>query len=526
MFNSLELSGAPLLELGGVCKSFVGGEGGEVQANWGVDLTVRGGEIHALLGENGAGKSTLVQVIYGLLQADAGVMRWEGREVADLTAGGAVMQRRRRRRARELGIAMVFQHFSLFESLSVEENIALGLGGDWDGDLGEEVGRLGEEYGLAVEGGRAVYSLSVGERQRIEVLRCLLQKPKLLIMDEPTSVLTPQEVGRLFDTLRRLAGDGMAILYISHKLGEIKELCGRATVLRGGRVVEEVDVGGVSVRGLAGLMMGGDVGEVGGKEGRAVGAVRLEVRGLCLPAGDGFGVGLRDVNLEVRGGEIVGIAGVAGNGQDELLAALNGERVLGRGEGRILIDGVGCGGEGVRGRRRRGLGSIPQQRLGHAAVVDMDLRENGFLTGYGNGGLGMVRRGFVQVAEAGGFAEGVRGRFGVRCGGVGAVAGSLSGGNLQKFVVGREICQGAGVLVVCQPTWGVDAGAAGVIHGALRELAAEGAAILVISQDLDELMGICDRVGAICGGRVSEFFEVGEVGVEEVGVLMGGGGVD
>ncbi len=496
-------SSAPLLALHGITKTFPG-----VVACSGVDLAVRGGEIHALLGENGAGKSTLVKMIYGVLRADAGRMEWRGEEV----------NIRDPATARRLGIAMVFQHFSLFDSLSVVENIALGLGpGEGRGAIKTRLGELSARYGLPLEADRHVYTMSVGERQRIEIIRCLLQQPKLLVMDEPTSVLTPQEVARLFATLKQLAAEGLAILYISHKLDEIKTLCQHATILRGGRMVDVVEVAQHSAGALAAKMMGEELPAADFRGRAAAGPVMLRVDGLEAPAE--VGVSLKNINLTVRGGEIIGIAGVAGNGQDELLAALSGETPV-KCADTIAIGGQACGRAGINARRRLGLASIPAQRLGHGAAPDMSLVENGLLTAFER--LGLVKNGVIRPSRSRRFADEVVARFGVKSAGVDAAAASLSGGNLQKFIVGREICQRPSLLVVAQPTWGVDAGAAQTIRLALREMADHGVAIVVISQDLDELMALADRIAAICAGALSAPSPTLELTVEKIGLLMAG----
>lgn len=494
-----------LLSLHGITKGFPG-----VMANQAIDLALQVGEIHALLGENGAGKSTLVKMIYGVLKADAGTMKWMGGEV-DIRDPAT---------ARGFGIAMVFQHFSLFESLSVLENIILGMAPGVDrADLKTRIHDISKRYGLPLDADRHVYTLSVGERQRVEIIRCLLQQPKLLVMDEPTSVLTPQEVARLFETLKQLAAEGLAILYISHKLDEIVALCRRATILRGGRVVDSVRVATESAKSLAAKMMGEELPDADLRPGAATGQVRLAVERLNQPAKDEFGVGLKDINLTVRGGEIVGIAGVAGNGQDELLAALSGEAPVRRADS-IKIDGRPCGVDGANQRRKLGLASIPSERLGHGAVPEMSLVENGLLTSFQR--LGLVKSGFIRYRHCRRFVAGVVERFKVKSFGLGAVAASLSGGNLQKFIVGREICQAPSLLIVSQPTWGVDAGAAQTIHLALREMADNGAAIVVISQDLDELMSLSDSIAAICAGSLSAPSPTRSITVERIGLLMAG----
>lgn len=503
--------GTPLLDLRGMVKSYPG-----CLANDQVDLTLMPGQIHALLGENGAGKSTLVKMIYGVLRADQGDIEWQG---APVTINNPSV-------ARGLGIAMVFQHFSLFESLTVSENIALGLG-DSSGvntdSLDEDIVTISARYGLPLDPERYVYTLSVGERQRIEIVRCLLQNPKLLIMDEPTSVLTPQEVDTLFKTLRQLSSEGVAILYISHKLDEIKALCHHATILRGGRVVGIANPATESASSLASMMIGQDVTPHRLPESAGFGPVSLACQSLTLPAADSFSVKLDDINLSVRAGEILGIAGVAGNGQDELINALSGEILLSSAD-MVQFKGQPVGRLMPGSRRQIGLCVVPEERLGHAAVPGMSLAENAFLTGAQR--LSLSRVGFIRHRASRQFASRVIDAFQVQCRGSAAAADSLSGGNLQKFVVGREILQKPEVLVVAQPTWGVDAGAAAAIHDALLGLAADGAAVIIVSQDLDELLGVCHSIMAICAGKTSDVFPAKHITMEEIGLLMGGAALD
>ncbi len=495
----------PRLGLRGITKRYPG-----VLACDSVSLAVRPGEIHALLGENGAGKSTLVKIIYGVLKADLGTLSWNG-EAIEIESPRA---------ARRLGIGMVFQHFSLFEAMTVLENIALGVDDARDlTGLARRIVEVSEAYGLPLDPKRYVHTLSVGERQRIEIVRCLLLSPKLLIMDEPTSVLTPQEVEQLFRTLRQLAAEGCSILYISHKLDEIKALCGTATVLRQGRVVDECDPRRETAASMASMMIGSELKTLAGKEGRTLGDPRLTVEALDLASSEAFGVDLRKISFEVRAGEIFGIAGVAGNGQNELLMALSGERVAGRPEA-VRIDGRPVGRSGARARRDLGLACIPEERNGHAAVPAMSLIENAILSGYRR--MGLVASGFIRAAAARAYAGQVVECFNVVTSGVEHAASSLSGGNLQKFIVGREVLQTPGVLVASQPTWGVDAGAATAIHQALLDLAAKGAALLVISQDLDELMTLSDRMAVINEGVLSPPMITREASSEEIGLLMGG----
>jgi len=494
----------PLIEAQQVTRRF-----GALVANDSVDLRVEPGEIHALLGENGAGKSTLVKMLYGLLQPDSGRLLWRGEP----------MHLPNPRAARARGIGMVFQHFSLFDALTVAENVALAL--DTAEPVPKVAARLAEvsrAYGLPLDPAREVWRLSVGERQRVEIVRCLMQDPKLLILDEPTSVLTPQEAEGLFATLERLRGEGRAVLYISHKLEEVRRLCEAATILRQGRVVARCDPRRETAASLAALMVGSEVGAVRHEEVPA-GPVRLAVANLSIPSPDPHGTALRDVSLTVQAGEVLGIAGVAGNGQDELFAALSGEIAAPRDE-IIILDGVAVGREGITQRRKRGAAFVPEERLGHATAPGFALSDNALLSGHATNGF--VRHGLFDRARMLASVEAVTRAFDVRKGPRDPAARALSGGNLQKFIVGREVLRRPGLLIVSQPSWGVDAGAARLIRQALVDLARQGSAVLVISQDLDELLEIADRIAVIFHGRLSSALPLREVTREKLGLLMGG----
>jgi simple sugar transport system ATP-binding protein len=359
--------------------------------------------------------------------------------------------------------------------------------------------------------------MSVGERQRVEIVRCLLQDPRLLIMDEPTSVLTPQAVGKLFETLRRLAAEGCSILSISHKLDEIRALCHKATVLRAGKVTGTCDPRRESSSSLARMMIGADLPHPQHREAHA-GGDALVVRDLTLPADDPFGTSLAGINLTVRQGEVLGIAGVSGNGQKELMAALSGERTV-RSADTVTILGVPVGRMDAAQRRALGLALVPEERLGRGAVPDMSLAENALLSAHRQG---MVRHGFVREAVVRQYAGDTIREYGVKAGGPQAVARSLSGGNLQKYIVGREIRQKPRVMIAAQPTWGVDVGAAAQIRQALLDLRDSGVAVLVVSEELDELFEICDRLAVIAQGRLSEPKPVRDTDAEEIGLLMSG----
>jgi general nucleoside transport system ATP-binding protein len=493
----------PRLELLHITKRYP-----SVVANDDVSLKVMPGEIHAVLGENGAGKSTLMKVIYGAVQADAGEITWNGRQVSIANPA----------EARRLGIGMVFQHFSLFETLSVVENIALALEGKYDlAALAARVKEVSERYGLPLDPHRLVHSLSVGERQRVEIVRCLLQSPQLLILDEPTSVLTPQAVLKLFDTLRRISSEGVSILYISHKLHEIQELCHKATVMRGGKVTGEAVPAEETTASLARMMIGRDlpVCEAPAYEGAQT--PMLEVRGLSLKSDDPFGTSLSEVSITVRSGEIVGIAGISGNGQAELLSALSGEKTVAADV--IRIAGQPAGDLNAGKRRDMSFSFVPEERLGRGAVPPMSLSDNGILTAHRQG---LKRFGFLRFGAAREFARRCIERFDVRCGGDEAAARSLSGGNLQKFIVGREIAQNPRVMVVAQPTWGVDVGASAFLRQTLLDLSRTGVAILVISEELAELFEISDRIAVLAGGRLSEAIPTSQTNAERIGIQMAG----
>jgi simple sugar transport system ATP-binding protein len=490
------------LELSGIVKRYPA-----VKANDGVSLRVAPGQIHAVLGENGAGKSTLMKVIYGAVHPDEGEIRWNGEPVRIASPAAA----------RRLGISMVYQHFSLFDTLSVAENVWLGLERDTTlAGITQRIREVAHTYGLEVDPLRPVHSLSVGERQRVEIVRALLTDPQLLILDEPTSVLTPQAVDKLFATLRRLAEQGTSILYISHKLDEIRALCHHCTVLRGGRVAGEVDPTRETTASLSRLMIGAEPPQL--RHGaREAGPVVLAVRRLSLPRLDPFGVDLQDITLDVRAGEILGVAGVSGNGQQELLAALSGEDDR-PAPPSITLGGQPVGSDPPRKRRDAGLHFVPEERLGRGAVPTLSLASNTLLTRVES----VSGSGWVRPRAVHGLAARIIERFQVKAGGPAALARSLSGGNLQKFIVGREIDASPACLVVAQPTWGVDVGAAALIRGELLALRDAGCAILVVSEELDELFEISDRLVVIARGRLSPAVPAASATVEQIGSWMSG----
>lgn len=496
-------SSAPLLELRGLTKKF-----GSLVANHSVDLKVYPSEILAVLGENGAGKSTLMKMIFGVLQPTAGTIYWRGKPV-QITSPA---------KARELGIGMVFQHFTLFETITVAENISLSMPGS-PRELSTRIRDASARFGLAVEPDAQVYSLSVGERQRVELLRCLLQEPSLLILDEPTSVLPPTAIAGLFQTLRGLQQSGIAILYISHKLEEIRSLCQRATILQHGRVTGTVIPKDESAQRLAELMIGREIPRstrFSTKPGRQL----LKVSDLSLQESNPLAVSLKGVNLELSEGEILGIAGVSGNGQSTLARALSGETPLPpTARGTIELLGHSVGALNAAERRALGLAFVPEERLGRGAAPSMTLKENALLTAHREG---MVRNGLVQLDVQERFTSKCIADMDVRCSGPEASASTLSGGNLQKFIVGREMMLKPRVFLVAQPTWGIDVGAAAMVRQKLVDMRSQGAGIIVISEELEELFEISDRIAVMFDGRLSAARVAAWTTPEIIGQMMVG----
>ncbi len=489
-----------LLTLKGVSKRY-----GTVQANRTIDLEVRSGSIHAVLGENGAGKSTLMKLIYGVEQPDDGTIFWKGNPV----------QFSRPSDAQASGIGMVFQHFSLFETLSVVQNVSLMVPGK-PAELSRRIDELGRKFGLVVDPNAMVHSLSVGERQRVEIIRCLLLNPKLLILDEPTSVLPPQSVQLLFETLRTLQAEGTAILFISHKLEEIRDLCDEATVLRDGAVTGHVDPRNHDARSLAQMMIGRDMPHVAASTTTNPGAISLQLNKLSHPRATRFGTTLSEINMELRAGQIIGIAGISGNGQQELAALISGE-VRANSADMIRVMDQPAGHMSPMQRRGLGFSFVPEERLGRGAVPDMSLADNSLLTAHRQD---MLRGGFIRRSIEKAFTRRCIEEFDVRTPGPDAEAGAMSGGNLQKFILGREMMLAPDVMLVAQPTWGVDIGAATAIRKRLIDMRENGAAILVISEELDELFEICDILHVLYAGRLSDGMPAADTSAEEIGAYM------
>ena len=504
-------AGAPLLETRSITKIF-----GEMRANDAVNFAIGEGEIHALLGENGAGKSTLVKILFGSLQQNSGSVLWRGEEVHVQSPS----------QARELGLGMVFQHFSLFEALTVAENIALSFPPGVDvRDISKQARDLSVQYGLPLDPEALVGDLSVGQRQRIEIIRCLMQDPALIILDEPTSVLTPQEADTLFETLRRLRDEGRSVLYISHRLEEVQRLCSAATIMRHGKVVDACDPRKETAASLASKMVGAEIEHLEKRESAPDTEVVLDVRDLSMRYTNPFAVSLKNINLVARAGEIVGIAGIAGNGQSELFAAVSGEDIQENAD-QVMINQQPAGRFGISARRGLGAAFIPEERLGHGAVPAMSLSENLLLARHASDEADYLSGGKIRIVGQAAIQSATKrvcDMMDVRKSAENPPASALSGGNLQKFIVGRELDRSPKLLVVNQPTWGVDAGAAANIRQALIDLAASGSAVVMISQDLDEIFEVAGSIAVMADGRLSEAMPAKDMTREKVGLLMAGG---
>jgi simple sugar transport system ATP-binding protein len=491
------------VELRGITKRFA-----NLVANDRVDLDLRRGEVHALLGENGAGKTTLMRVLYGLTTPDEGEIRVDGRRRHIGSPKDAIAA----------GIGMVTQHFSLVRPMTVTENVVLGRAGNLRLDLGAAsrmVAETAERFGISVRPDAVVGRLSVGEQQRVEILKALARDCRVLIMDEPTAVLVPQEVDALFETLRRLVADGLAIVFISHKLGEVRAISDRVSVLRRGRMVGTV-AGATDERELARLMVGRPTFGVTRTGEAAGGAIPvLRVRDLSALGGHGLPA-LRDVSFDVRPGEILGVAGVSGNGQTELVEVLSGMRRPTAGS--VLAAGVELAGAGPRQVMAAGVGRIPEDR--HASLVmDLSVAYNLVMER-----LDEFRRGTrldePRIRE---HARALIERYSIKARPDDRVA-TLSGGNIQKVLLARVLSRDPGVVIVSQPTRGLDVGATEYVRGELLERRAAGAGILLVSEDLDELLALADRLVVMYEGRIVGEMPAGEADPERLGMLMAGRG--
>jgi simple sugar transport system ATP-binding protein len=491
----------------GITKRFPG-----VLANDDVDFDVHRGEVHTLLGENGAGKSTLMKILYGLYAPDEGEILIDGEPVEINSPNDAIAA----------GIGMIHQHFMLVPPLTVAENVTLGMPSDrrplmdLDG-VSKRIKELSDAYGLAIDPDVEVWKLAVGEQQRVEILKALYREAELLVLDEPTAVLTPQEVDELFVTWRRMVAEGHALIFISHKLHEVLDISDRITVLRGGKLVGTVPKEGATKESLARMMVGREVLLEVDRTAVEVGDVGISVDGL-RGMGDRGTEALRGVAFEVRTGEILGIAGVSGNGQKELAESIAGLRPITGGT--VSIAGTDVTGASPGERRAAGLSYIPEERMKEGAIGDFTVSENIILLNHGDEPY--THRGFLDFdaieERSGDLIE----AFDVRTPSQATILKSLSGGNIQKLILARELSGTPTVLVASQPTRGVDIGAAEYIHERLVAQREQGTAILVISEDLDEVFGLSDRIAVMYEGQVMGIVDPATATREEVGLMMAG----
>ena len=482
----------------------------KVIANNNVSFQIKKSSVHALLGENGAGKSTLVKVLYGLLKSDQGNIIYDNK----------VLKIDSPSEARKKGIGMVFQHFSLFESLTVRDNLILGIDENISfSNLQQKLENISSKYNLPLDLDAPITSLSAGEKQRVEIVRILLQDPQLLIMDEPTSVLTPQEVESLFITLNSLVKEGRTILYITHKLEEVINICNDVTIMRNGEVIDSCSTTGQTAKSLATKMLGQKLDELKTDYSHIKNSVSFIAKNVTCTFNDPFFTDLKDISFKVNEGEIFGIAGVAGNGQSELMDILVGENTQ-IDNGEIIFNNQNIETFNPQKRRNLSIAFVPENRLGHSAVPELTLSENILLSQFPNNGFskqGILNNNLIEEQ-----AKKVIKNFNVVTSGSDAKASSLSGGNLQKFVIGREISSQPKLLIISHPTWGIDAGAEYSIRESLIELSKNGTSIIVLSQDLDELIEITHRISVIFEGKLSEPLNTKQVDISKLGLLMGG----
>ncbi len=497
---------ALMLEMRGITKRFPG-----VVANSDVDFAVLPGQVHTLLGENGAGKSTLVKILYGLYQPDEGTISFEGSAVQIDSPAVAI----------NMGIGMIHQHFMLVDTLTVAENVALGLGKHLSltnlKPIRQRIREVSSEFGLEVNPDAYIWQMAVGERQRAEIVKALYRNVRLLVLDEPTAVLTPPEVTDLFATLRQLTADGRGLVFISHKLNEVLEISDEITVLRDGKVSGRTSPANCTRESLATMMVGRPVEFTRTLEAQTPGVPKLELQNLAV-RGDRDELAVNDVCLQVRAGEIVGIVGVSGNGQRELAEAIMGLREIESGE--VSINSQQVNSPTPKRVRALGLAYVPEERMKYGSIGEFTVAENLVLTDHDRPPY--VRRGFLNLNSIAKASKKLVDDYSIRTPNTQTLTRNLSGGNIQKVVLAREFSSDAAVLLVAQPTRGVDIGAAEYIHQQLLKQRATGKAILLISEDLDEVMALSDRLIVMYEGAIMGQMPKQEATVERIGLLMSG----
>ena len=495
-----------VIEMLGIRKEFPG-----IVANDDIYLRVEEGEIHAILGENGAGKSTLMSILFGLYKADKGVIKVRGKEVSIKSPNDAYA----------LGIGMVHQHFQLVHNFTVAENIILGKEGGFVYDIkkaSRKIKEISERYGLQIEPDMVIEDITVGMQQRVEILKMLYRDADILIFDEPTAVLTPQEIDELIEIMKNLAKEGKSIILITHKLDEIKRTAKRCTVIRRGKFIGEVDVASTSAQEMAAMMVGRPVSFVVEKEKREPGEVMLEVKDLNVRNNKGV-LGVKDFSLAIRSGEIVGIAGVDGNGQTELVEAITGLRKIESGS--VLFKGEDITSLSIKDRNDRGLGHIPEDRQKRGLVLGAPLTTNMVIMDFDRPPFS--RKVLLDQESIREYSASIVKEFDVRSGeGIDSLAGKLSGGNQQKAIIGREVTKDPDVLIAVQPTRGLDVGAIEFIHKALVTQRDKGKAVLLVSFELDEIFNLSDRIAVINAGRLVDIVKTEDTDVHKVGLMMAG----
>ena len=495
-----------VIEMIGIRKEFPG-----IVANDNITLQVEEGEIHAILGENGAGKSTLMSILFGLYHADKGVIKVRGKEVNIKSPNDAF----------DLGIGMVHQHFQLVHNFTVAENIILGKEGGFVYDIktaSKKIKEISERYGLAIEPDMVIEDITVGMQQRVEILKMLFRDADILIFDEPTGVLTPQEIKELMQIMKNLIKEGKSIILITHKLDEIKEVADRCTVIRRGKYIGVVDVKSTSVDEMAAMMVGRPVSFKVEKKPVELKDTVLEVKNLNVKNAKGV-LGVKDFSLSVKGGEIVGIAGVDGNGQSELIEAITGLRKIESGS--VTLCGKDITHMSILERNELGLGHIPEDRQKRGLVLSAPLTTNMVIKEFYKPRFG--KNGILQKKEIDEYTQNIIEKFDVRSGeGKDSLAGKLSGGNQQKAIIGREVTSNPELLIAVQPTRGLDVGAIEFIHKQLVQQRDKGKAVLLVSFELDEIFNLSDRIAVINAGRLIDIVNTKDTDVNSVGLMMAG----